>query len=453
MNIFVSLSALIVLSIVTSCSYSEFNNDVPLRGRSIENLSFSGTRCLDQSQYKVDETDIDYYISFKEKVTQKDIVVNSVELVKKGGLVVAYAINYDDSWELVSGDKRTPTVLASGKGAFSTTSGNRSFDMWISHLCYSVSSLSKLTELKKIHQNNINHWRLITEDQEYLATIMDVTRSSFGSHLELDRIDTVDVSVSSNHLVSTHWGQSAPFNMFCPLKSNSETQRVPAGCVAIAGAQILNYMYNEFGVPETAPTVASCSGHAPNNYVMSQSGFSSSAWDSISNLDSTVIAALIAYVGKTAQLNYADNGTTGSLYKLRNYVLAPSIWDSVIWDYYDDDYEDIVYNLLLSNLPSIIGVNIFEGTNLDYIGGHAFIIDSYKLAAIDYYYYYNVIEAGQIVSSYEYVESTDPIRYFGMNWGWNGLYDDGWYIAVGPWALNNYNYEFDPIEVITLDEL
>lgn len=185
---------------------------------------------------------------------------------------------------------------------------------------------------------------------------------------------------------------------------------------------------------------------------MSQSGFSSSAWNSIADGDSTVIAALIAYVGKTAQLYYADSGTTGSLYKLRNYVLAPSIWDSVIWDSYDEEYEDIVYGLLLSGLPSIIGANILEGPNQDYVGGHAFIIDSYKNAMVDYYYCYNVIESGHVVGSSEYVERTEPIRYFGMNWGWNGLYDDGWYIAMGPWALNSYDYEFNPIEVITLDE-
>ena len=44
------------------------------------------------------------------------------------------------------------------------------------------------------------------------------------------------------------------YNIYCPLKSDN-FWHAPAGCVAIAGAQILYYLNHKFGVPATAPIV------------------------------------------------------------------------------------------------------------------------------------------------------------------------------------------------------
>lgn len=69
-----------------------------------------GTKGLDKSEFVVSEADIDCYISFKEKIAKKEIPVKSIEPVRFGNEVVAYAINYNDCWELISGDKRAPIV-------------------------------------------------------------------------------------------------------------------------------------------------------------------------------------------------------------------------------------------------------------------------------------------------------------------------------------------------------
>ncbi|MCQ2138637.1 MAG: C10 family peptidase [Bacteroidales bacterium] len=445
---------LLILSTIAifpvSCSISDGDVDINSGIEPDCCVPASATRGLDKSEFVVSEADIDCYISFKEKISKREITVKSIEPVRSGNEAVAYAINYNDCWELVSGDKRTPIVLASGKGAFSLKTDNESFNAWISRICDCVNSLSRMEQLKDIHRKNITHWKLITNDQEYLKSLASETRSLNSTRYEIIQIDTVDVSEYTNHLVTTHWGQRAPFNMYCPLKSNSDTDRVSAGCVAIAGAQVLNYLHGEFDIPETAPTVATCSGHAPNSYTMSQSGFSSSAWDGIENGDSTIMAALVAYVGKNSLTYYSDNGSYATLENLMDYVLYPSGWEYAVLDDYCDDYEDIIYELLRYDYPSIIGASMSSPIDPNFTNSHAFIVDRYMNEMTDYYYTINIIEGGQVVGSLDHVERTEPIRYFGMNWGWYGLYDDIWCLATAPWSCAGY--DFSPVQIITFNE-
>ena len=48
----------------------------------------------------------------------------------------------------------------------------------------------------------------------------------------------VFISDSISHM-TPHWDQNAPYNAYCPLRSDSNNNRAPAGCVAIAAAEVL----------------------------------------------------------------------------------------------------------------------------------------------------------------------------------------------------------------------
>lgn len=61
------------------------------------------------------------------------------------------------------------------------------------------------------------------EDGHWVANITTIT----------EIVDTVP------HLTNTRWYQGDPYNKYCPLKSDGSGKRAPAGCVAIAAAQMI----------------------------------------------------------------------------------------------------------------------------------------------------------------------------------------------------------------------
>lgn len=69
--------------------------------------------------YEVSPGDLDAYIHFKTLVNEKDtLVVKSIIPFPNDYDAACYVINYEDNWEMISSDKRTAAVIASGEGEF-----------------------------------------------------------------------------------------------------------------------------------------------------------------------------------------------------------------------------------------------------------------------------------------------------------------------------------------------
>lgn len=147
-----------------------------------------------------------------------------------------YIVNYGRShgWQILSADARVPAVLAEGEsGFFSLEEGSPALQVWLDCLKRDMSLIrsSRDEDLKfsseEIAQNKV-FWfgdspRQQLPPEEDLGGMWVVSTQS----------ETITVK-EVDHMVPK-WDQDTPYNEYCPLQTNSQTDRCPVGCVAVAG--------------------------------------------------------------------------------------------------------------------------------------------------------------------------------------------------------------------------
>lgn len=208
-------------------------------------------------------------------------------------------------------------------------------------------------------------------------------------------------------LISTTWGQLAPYNAKTPVVDGQGTA---AGCVSIAVAQVMNY----YRYPMT--------GTGSKNYttkgVRHEIDFSSVnfAWDKMSQksfLNSTdaeandAISTLVYAIGVSAQTTYGVSASTASMTKAGKAMIANFGYDQDLRllsrEYFTyEGWMATIYNELQAGRPVL-----YTGSNSTI--GHAFIADGYT--------------------------STTDAEYLHINWGWNGT-SDGYFAVM---AMNPSN--------------
>lgn len=208
-------------------------------------------------------------------------------------------------------------------------------------------------------------------------------------------------------LIKTQWEQSSPFNNYCPANC-------PAGCVAIAMAQVMNYHQ----WPDTG--VGSRNGY----------DFNSRNWDwnkmplqypenTYTVESANEVASLVRYLGASVNMEYDISGSGATTYEM-----VKSLHD--YWKYDDgmsyanrDNYSDrmwesLIYEEIQQHRPVLYeghgkkleskkafdSQSSIPGSELGL--GHVFILDGYKKGL------------------------------FHVNWGWGG-YLDGYFM------INNLN--------------
>lgn len=193
-------------------------------------------------------------------------------------------------------------------------------------------------------------------------------------------------------LLKTQWDQMDPYNKYCPEWVGTGL-RYPAGCVAVAMAQILNYYQWPQG--EIKPLKSYIS--AENNIVMPELPSTSFDWENMTEDD---IARLMLYCGQSVEMQYDEEGSgayTGNefdntLIQVFNYSKGlRSLARSGL--YTDEEWEKLVYE------------ELFAGRPMFYTGdksgkSHAFVVDGYNNGR------------------------------FHINWGWSGDYD-GYFLISG----------------------
>ena len=191
-------------------------------------------------------------------------------------------------------------------------------------------------------------------------------------------------------LIKTNWNQGYPYNSMCPGNA-------PAGCEAIAMAQLMNYYkYPKHGLKE-------------NSYFSSYYNTQLSAdfkntyydWSSMTDVTTNInpaISRIIFHSGISVNMNYTDSLSSSSTsavlnalinnfgYDINSKVVLFTSQDTIAWE-----------NLLMDELNKGRPV-IYEGsTGLNSGKGHSFILDGY-----------------------------DNDTLFHINWGWGGS-ADGYY--------------------------
>ena len=195
-------------------------------------------------------------------------------------------------------------------------------------------------------------------------------------------------------LVKTQWGQGAPFNLLCPVKTDSTTLKkvhAKAGCVAVAVAQVVrNREY-----PSVSPD-----GKTPYEW---QKMFNT-YYQGIEKESLVAVAKLISDCGVQSRAQYGPDASGAytktavdnmkRLMRFSKYMM-PLRRDEYAGEEGLKRWKGIIYGELAAGRPVI-----FSGTQKQKNGkrdrSHAFIVDGYKNGK------------------------------FHVNFGWNGL-EDGYY--------------------------
>lgn len=222
------------------------------------------------------------------------------------------------------------------------------------------------------------------------------------------RIETHDKAEYSevSPLVTTKWGQSAPYNASTPVIGGSNA---PTGCIATAFAQIINY--NQW--PKSVAFTGSYStdggrtfkdGSVSSVYLFpyknaygaySVDGTTTNiASESYTALEKLNVSRLLRDCGYASEMMYGSNssGTTSfSLgYGAIQYMAYPeqSVKIALRDLYTDSEWDNLVYNEIRNGYPVV-----YSGSDPNY-GGHAYVVHG--------------IDKNGLVA---------------VNWGWQGVYD------------------------------
>lgn len=391
-----------------------------------------------------------------------------------------YVVNHPEGgWTMYASDKRVPAIVAENEeGRFDLKETEEVMGTWFEAMKEDMKRVQNAEDkdlnftAEEIEANKA-YWDAVCNADEFARSHIETTRGgTLGpgliippGHYELyATYQDVIVYDSIDHLTTTKWSQGDPYNKFCPLKTTG-SNHAPAGCVAIAGAQMLYYLYQHLGAPQTIPDTAYCNSRVNSSYVYDWNQWSTGTdvWGLIEGWENTynsglLVAPLIAHIGKRVGMEYGDTAsgayTSSLVANVFNYY-------GINCQYTDFDVNK-VKNSLYNNMPVVTSAySSHDGSG--YHGGHAFIIDRYRRSRTKTSYYYNWVYDFQglpytptpaVMDSISIEYSSPYITQIGMNWGWGDMYNyndwhlvnDTWHAPTGSWIVqvspNTYTFDY-----------
>lgn len=421
-----------------------------------------------EESYLIDEKDISNYIAFQkmhDKEFIKDNELKKITPIKWNDVICLYVLEYNRGYEILSADKRSQVPLVKdmvGKFEYPTEESPLGFHIYTlaEDVWFSLYKNSLLEKPDKEDSENIEatlvFWNLVNADFKTIHSYSTHTKSPSddiildpeAGHWEQISVSTREVYYdTSEHLVTTWWHQDTPFNNYCPYDSTHHTSRCPAGCVAVAGAQVINYLHHKLGVPEKSPTHGHCSGYVYNNTVNQSFGlFHSSTWENMmpSSDPYGYAAMLIGYIGKRVNMSYGINGSGAYTLELKDRVFVPDGINCTTFNYYNGLF-------LKEDLGN--GIPVICGGSREYIDsegrtrttGHAFIVDRYKRNQEEITFTYEWVfdnpelDPGYPITRTSIVYNTPYITHYQMNWGYGYAmnYNNVWCSMSGSWQYGS----------------
>ena len=382
-----------------------------------------------------------------------------------------YIVNYGsgNGWKIFSADRRTPSVLAeSNTGAFILDSSNGGQMAWIDRMAVDMQRVKAATDDE-----------LGFSDEEIMLNkaiwsgntprILDPpSLDDDEGFWEVTTTSETEVLYEKEHL-TPHWDQDEPYNQYCPLQSNNSVDRAPAGCVAVAGAEVLYYLHTKYGLPSQMVSSAYCNGDV-NNYSRGFSVPTTSVWASMdttyngSSYSNLPEAILIGFIGHLTGMNYHNTYSWTFPSQLKT-----NVFNEFGYSCYDGDYsESMVQTNLSNNLPVIVTAsNLLIPADFNI---HCFVIDGYRITRVKFTHHHHWVPGGLLpppgggksglpksnpnghadYTTYSY--SSPSITKIKINWGWSSQWgttplNDGWYSLTAGWTVTNggtydYNYNF-----------
>jgi len=282
-------------------------------------------------------------------------------------------------WIIVADDDINSPVLAySDRSSLNPKNLPPQFKWWLDNVSKELESAKKI--------------------QKASADLTKTTKS-----VEIDKAySTIPAQESIGPLLKTSWGQGKGYNEYCPKDSQSieGNGHVPAGCIAVAMAQIMNY----YAWPPQ--------GYGKNSYVPKSNpkyGVQSVDFgDTTYTWKSSEAAKITYHAGVSVNMDYGPYAS-GAYLTQAEYALKMNFrykTSSVTKKYSDEQWDSKLIDSLNHNR-----LVLYQGKG-DIV--HAFVCDGYKKVDDGYMYHFN--------------------------WGWNGI-GDGWFkiSQMTPFGSSNFN--------------
>ena len=234
--------------------------------------------------------------------------------------------------------------------------------------------------------------------ESYSQYVEDIRKGvAIASDYSATRSSTLPAEVEP--IVKTQWNQPAPFNKYCP-------DDCPAGCVAVAMGQIMNY--------HKWPNVGTGASFTTYNGKAISVDFSKSEyrWDLMKNTTkefkedeeaADAVAKLLFDCGIALKMNYSKNGSSAfdknvplALFNFFGYKHTTLVYDSPNYYSSKEEWLEKMKQELVDGRPIYYSASSPKGGGQD-AAGHAFVISGY--------------------------DEKDMVH---VNWGWGGK-DDGYY--------------------------
>lgn len=320
-------------------------------------------------------------------------VARAAETVTRDGAACLYIFNSTNGFVVVSGDKRTPPILAfSDREAFSAENVVPPAQMWLD------SYAGQIVEMKQTAPVSAECHPAWTKLLQTRAPMRD------------------DVVISP--LLQSHWGQSEPYNYYCPQDFAGPNGRCVTGCVATALGQIMYYFrFPTSGVGTFTYTLP--------DYGELSANYETAVYDYDAMCDepttvNTAISKLISDCGIGMDMDYGPDGSgvhnhsAGRVLR-EHFKYAPTA-RSIFRDSTSMDWDSLLLSHLQRHIPLY-----YAGWSVPDVDGHGFVCDGLKII--------------------------DSSNYYHFNFGWEGSSDGYFYTS----ALNLANTNFNLLQEIVVD--
>ena len=400
--------------------------------------------------------------------------VISLDVLNESGKNLLYVANFESGWAIVAGDDRAENAILAYSYSDSFDLDNidcPEVSLWLEMVKSNIMGLSN-KEVKSQEEQRYGGLPDIDYNQPYYWVDWKETP------------DTLLTDVDVDHLMSTEWGQSFPWNEKCP-QYDLTGNRCPAGCYAVAVGQILFYLRNTRNFPIEIHSHIAYSYPTPINDKYSiivwrdpNSVFPDSWWTGMAKYwyesGTSNVASLLVDIGDSVEMAYSP---TGSKPTRHSYI-------EVFSDYnVDYDYNSYSSSRAIDSINDDSPLLVIAAKN-DSVS-HAWVIDGYHYTtrrvdqpyqwravatdSLNYYYsehliryYYtesqmqlmhpNVVE-GDVF--HEYYTISDINKYLRMNWGWNGSYNSGYYsfTPTDSSSYSSWQYSINPVILYNFEDL
>ncbi len=335
-----------------SCNEQDFYRQIPESPNKELNV------VVESDSFMVNRSMLNKYLS----ITGIDKDVTSIVPIKDGNATLAYIVNLKTGWKLISADSRmTPIQAFANAGTLNLAVESDPAVQLVHGIANDIKEFKTSAERPKSGM-----WIAIENELAILPNASSkVTPRGIGMGMWIKQEPEYESSTEEMpHIISTKWGQLAPYNYYMPYINSDLTINANVGCVAVASGQII-YHYrksNDRGIK--VPVAAYLPQEMGKEMVVTHS--SVDGWPLIIKYHGHA-GMFLAQIAKELETNYTD----ASAYPDK----AKSVFDNYLLAY--DSYSGYDYYKVLYSLKG--GKPVFASAGVTGGGtGHSFIIDSYR---------------------------------------------------------------------------